>query len=244
MARRWRARWAAVGLILLGGMGAGQARAFVLELEASDFTVLTPVFSNVQSFQFAIELPNPVQRRIYRNEDVIEVQYIVNGSLSTSPPTPSGFPAFFLDRTPAREGPIDAANWIEQGSFLDFEVSPSADLTDGIQLSELVPDAGGVILEIDGREYERLDRARYHPPLLVLFDDGTGVLQNSNNSSGRTGTVNPATMVTVDVDFGDEYITDLTFAPAAVTIVPEPGASNAGAAALLAVLAAAHRRRR
>ena len=160
----------------------------------------------------------------YDNDSIELVQYLVRGNLSTSPATPSGFAAFRLDRTPGGEGPISPSDWIGQGSSLAFEIAASANLSDGLQLSELVPGAGGLLFELDGREFERLDRARYHPPLLQLFADGTGLLQNSNNSSGSTGTTNPATMTTVDVDFGEEYVTQLGFDANAITlVVPEPG---------------------
>ena len=53
----------------------------------------------------------------------------------------------------------------------------------------------------------------------------------TDNSSKDTGTVNPATNLEVHVDYGDEYISRLSFLPSAVTIVapqafpavPEPG---------------------
>ena len=44
-------------------------------------------------------------------------------------------------------------------------------------------------------------------------------MQNSNNFGG----INPSTGLMVDVDFGEEYITDLSFTPSDFTIgVPEP----------------------
>ena len=67
----------------------------------------------------------------------------------------------------------------------------------------------------------------------MLNADGTGTIQNSNNSSGSTGTTNPGTNMPVDVDFGDEYITALSFDPQQLTLVPEPDARAIGAAAVL-----------
>jgi hypothetical protein len=205
---------------------AAPAAAFTLRLSNLDF-ITTPVFSNVQDFSFEIDVRGPlVAGGVYDNASIRQVQYLVRGNLSTNPPTPSGFPAFRLDRTdaPNAEGPISPTDWIDQGSSIAFAITTSADLSDGLQLSELVPGAAGLLFELDAREFERLDRARYHPPLLKLFGLGTGLLQNSNNSSGSTGTTNPATGMTVDVDFGEEYITQLRFDPSAITlVVPEPG---------------------
>jgi len=203
---------------------ATQATAFQLLLSNTDFGA-APVFSNVQNFSFQIDLAGPlVAGGVYDNTSITQVQYLVRGNLSSNPSTPSGFPAFRLDRFPSGEGPISAADWISQGSSIAFEIAASANLSNGLQLSELVPGAGGLLFELDAREFERLDRARYHPPLLQLFENSTGVLQNSNNSSGSTGTTNPGTGLTVDVDFGDEYITNLSFDPNAITlVVPEPG---------------------
>jgi len=80
-----------------------------------------------------------------------------------------------------------------------------------------------------------LARARYHPPQLLLYRGGTRLLQNSNNSSGSTDTVNPATGLTADVDFGEEYITNLGFIPSEITLaVPESGTGLLLAAGLVA----------
>jgi hypothetical protein len=203
---------------------AGPATAFQLLLSNADFAT-APEFGVVENFSFEIDLAGPlVAGASYDNDSIVLVQYLVRGRLSTNPPTPSGFSGFRLDRFPSGEGPISAADWIGQGSSIAFEVAASANLSDGLQLSELVPGAGGLLFELDAREFERLDRARYHPPLLQLFENGTGVLQNSNNSSGSTGTTNPGTGLTVDVDFGEEYITNLAFDPREITlVVPEPG---------------------
>ena len=82
----------------------------------------------------------------------------------------------------------------------------------------------GVVFHFNGREE---GTGRYHPLFLQLRSDGTGILQNANNMGG----VNPATMQVVDVDFGEEYITNLSFDATSLTIaIPEP--SNA----LLSVL--------
>ena len=206
---------------------------FTLELASEDFgrSAIVPEFSNVRTFQFSIDVEGPLEpNRLYGNEDLTEIRYLVRGALSLNPATPSGFPAFSLSRLPSGEGPISPEDWESQSSRLAFEIARDANLLDGIQLSELVAgEAGGLILEINAREFERLDVARYHPPELRLYADGTGLLRNSNNSSGETDTVNPATGERVDVAFGEEYITRLRFDPAAITLiasppaVPEPG---------------------
>jgi hypothetical protein len=122
------------------------------------------------------------------------VTYRVQGTLVNS--TPSGFPAFDLQRQ------IDGTEFYAQGSSLSFTVSDIADLSDGLQVSELVADSGGVIFTFNGRE---IDNRRFHPSLFVLRENDTGTLQNSNNIH-TDDPVNPIT-----VDFGEEYITQLSF---------------------------------
>jgi hypothetical protein len=132
--------------------------------------------------------------------------------------TPSGFAAFNLMRV------IEGDEFYEQGSALDFEISASADLSDGLQVSELVGEAA--VFVFDGRE---LETGRYHPALLELNADGTGLLRNSNNMGG----INPASMEEVDVMIGEEYVTELSFDPTALTIaVPQPSAGLLTGAAL------------
>lgn len=220
---------------LVAGTGAALATSisipgdFTLELSNGDFgfSDLETEFGVVRNFSFAIDVAGPLATgRLYQNEDILDVRYLVRGSLNVNPPTPSGFSAFFLSRLESGEGTITPEEWANQGSRFAFKISQSANVLDGIQLSELQPlGKDGTILTIDAREFKRLDRARYHPPQLLLNADGTGTLQNSNNSSGSTGTVNPATREPVDVDFGEEYITRLRFDPSAITIIaaPPPG---------------------
>lgn len=200
------------------------ASAFTIQFSNLDFGAagVVPSFSIVRDFRFEIDFQGPLTAgRAYDNDSLVQVQYVVSGSLDV---TPSGFPGFSLDRTPAREGPISASEWIGQGSSLSFEIASSANLLDGLQLSDLVPDANGLLLALDGREFERLDRARYHPPQLLLYANGTGLIQNSNNSSGSTNTTNPGSTMLVDVDFGEEYLTNLNFDPSSITlVVPQPG---------------------
>ncbi len=200
---------------------------FTLELSASDFlqSSVMPMFGNVRRFTFEFDLAGPLESgRYYENDDILDVRYLVSGSLNIDPPTPSGFAAFRLNRQASGEGTISREEWANQGSEFLFKIAHDAHFLDGIQLSELVSlNAEGAVLIIDAREFKRLDRARYHPPQIILYADGTGQLRNSNNSSGGTGTMNPGTGLLVDVAFGEEYITKLNFDPSAITIIDAPG---------------------
>jgi hypothetical protein len=181
------------------------AVADIIEFEADDFSV-TPTFSDVQSFQFAIDVSSQlIPGTSYNNPQLYCVDYLVSGSLSD---TPSGFRSFGLERT------IAGDEYYNQGSSMQFEIDVSADLSDGLQVSELVGD--GLVFQLNARE---VDTGRYHPPLFELNSDGSGSIRNSNNQGG----INPGSMMEVDVDFGEEFITELTFDPAALTLVAPPG---------------------
>jgi len=178
------------------------ARAELLTFQASDFGV-TPAFSNVVTFEFFIRLTLPVTAGTsYSNPDLDGVDYHVFGTLDE---TPSGFPSFNLIRA------IGGVEFYNQGSSLTFEIDAAAAPDDGLQVSELVGTA--VVFEFNGRE---VDTGRYHPALVQLNADGTGRILNSNNFGG----INPSSGLMVDVDFGEEYITNLTFSPATLTIIP------------------------
>jgi hypothetical protein len=176
------------------------AWAELMEFEAADFTV-TPTFSNVQNFQFSIDLAVELTPgAAYSNPVLNGVEYSVFGTLAD---TPSGFTAFNLIRT------IGGEEFYTQGSSMSFEIDASADLTDGLQISELL--GVGLVFLFNGRE---VGTGRYHPALFQLNDDGTGSIQNSNNQGG----INPGSGEVVDVDFGEEYITELGFDPAVLTL--------------------------
>lgn len=202
--RTWKPRTARAGAVLAALLlAAGPARAFTIVFAASDFG-LTPTFSNVQTFDFSIEVVGPLAPGLYDDPALVGVEYNVSGSLAT---TPSGFPAFNLQRS------IGGAEFYAQGSSLRFEIAASADLGDGLQVSELVGGAG--VFVFDGRE---VGTGRYHPALFELNSDGTGLIRNSNNMGG----INPGSMQEVDVQIGDEYVTVLAFDPGILTLaVPE-----------------------
>lgn len=194
----------AVGALALTLLVAMPAPAFTLSFQASDFG-LNSTYSNVQSFAFSIEVAGPLAPGVYANPTLVGVDYRVSGSLSM---TPSGFPTFGLVRS------IGGAEFYSQGSSLAFEISSVADLSDGLQVSELVGDAG--VFVFNGLE---IGTGRYHPALFELYADGTGWIRNSNNHGG----INPFNMMEVDVSLGEEYVTALSFPPGALTLaVPEP----------------------
>lgn len=174
--------------------------ADLLAFQASDFG-LNPTFSEVRKFAFSIDLAVPVTAgSSYSNPELTRVDYNVSGKLDG---TPSGFPAFNLVRA------ILGSVFYSQGSSMAFEVDITADLSDGLQVSELV--GTGIVFEFNGRE---VDTGRYHPAIVQLNADGTGSIRNSNN----TGGINPGSGLEVDVDFGEEYITELTFTPSTLTL--------------------------
>jgi len=183
---------------------------FSLEFDQSDFFGITEVFSGVEDFNFSLDVADPlVAGTTYSNPALNGVVYQVFGDLDQAN-VPSGFPQFNLQRT------IGGLEYFTQGSSLNFEVASSANLVDGLQASELVADATGLIFEINARE---VNTGRFHPPLFQLFSDGTGRIQNSNN----TGGINPVNLAEVDVDFGDEFITEFQFTAGDLTLaVPEP----------------------
>ena len=157
-----------------------------------------------------IDVAGPlVAGQVYNDPALNGVVYDVFG-IRDQANVPSGFPAFNLSRT------IGGLEFFSQGSSLNFEVASSANLADGLQASELVADVNGLIFEFDGRE---VGTGRFHPPLIQLFADGTGSIQSSNN----TGGINPVNNQLVDVDFGDEFIANLSFSSDfTLASVPEP----------------------
>jgi len=205
------------------------AQAAVITFSDVDFGK-TPIFNNVQAFSFTIDISGPLTAGLsYNNPSLNSVEYSVSGSLLPDG-SPSGFPRFNLERN------ISGPDFYAQGSSLNFEIAASADLSNGLQVSELV---GSFVF--NGRE---VDTGRYHPALFELNSDGTGSIQNSNNMGENTP--NPSTGELVNVEFGEEYITNLTFDPNQLTIsaaVPVPAALWLFGSGLLGLVGMARRKK-
>jgi len=201
--------------ISLTALSAADAQTMRLVFTSDDF-VVTPVFNDVAQFDFHIEINAPLAPGIYSNPDIISVLYRVSGNLMN---TPSGFPAFALERD------ITGAEFYAQGSSLLFEIRADAFLDDGVQLAELA--GSGVAFTFNGKE---IDNGRFHPALLELNADGSGLIQNSDNIISE----NPFQQV----DFGEEYITDLAFDPGNLTLLvaadaePDPPVRRKGGGAV------------
>lgn len=194
---------AVLGLCAYLLLSGGAAQAAIISFSSADFTT-TPTFNLVETFAFSIDIVGPLTPGAsYINPALNVVDYSVSGTLPIL--TPSMFPAFALVRT------VGGAEFYAQGGSFMFEIAAAADLSDGLQLSELV--GIGPVFTFNARE---VGTPRFHPPIIVLNSDGTGLIQNSNNEPNG----NP-------INAGDEYITDLSFNPATLTIaaaqVPEPG---------------------
>lgn len=202
----------AIAFGCLAASAPGRSSAALITFDASDFG-LTPTFSNVTTFEFTIDIDGPIiAGGSFVNPTLNAVNYQVSGSLEA---TPSGFPGFNLVRN------MTGAEFYAQGSTLSFEVAATADLSNGLQVSELV--GTDRVFKFDGFEF---DTGRYHPALFELNANGMGSIQNSNNNGPNTS--NPSSNELVNVDFGDEYITSLTFNPLNLTLVaavPEPGSA-------------------
>jgi len=167
---------------------------------STDYQLSANVFSFVDYFDIEIEIDAPLAPGVYTNPDIVDIYYQVNGVLE--PGTPSGFPSFDLIREI-----MTGEEFYDQGSSLNFEISETAVLDDGVQAAGLVGD--GVVLTFNARE---VGTHRFHPPLLELRADGSARFQNSNNQPIREGE-------TINVDFGDEYITDVSFDPGNTTLI-------------------------
>jgi len=168
---------------------------------SSDDYQLTTVFSDVGFFTISVEIDAALAAGVYVDPPISNVMYQVTGSLANG--TPSGFPAFDLQRN------ITGAEFYAQGSSLSFEIAPFAVLDDGVQAAELV--GNGVVLTFNARE---VDNGRFHPALLKLNANGTGRIQNSDNI--------PSLSPLLEVDFGAEYITDLVYDPGNTTLIVGP----------------------
>ena len=208
-------------LVLIASISS--ANAFTLSFSDADFGT-TPVFSDVTTFAFDIDISEPFAAGLYADPSISNIQYSVDGDLDV---TPSGFSSFDfrLDHIFPMSPPITGAEFYAlnasavAGQTLRFEILGGADFSDGLQIDELADLGGGVVFRLDAREE---GTGRYHPTFIELNSDGTGRIQNADNFGG----INPSTMELVDVARGEEYITDLTFDASALTIgVPEPSRS-------------------
>ena len=131
--------------------------------------------------------------------------YVHEGVLGD--PTPSGFPGFKLVRS------ITGADFyrLSPDATIEFSVNASADLSDGLQINEL--DGAGIVFRMNARELDQ-QPGRYHPPILTFNADGSGRLVNANNKSIYPNPDPPlGSGELVDVNIGDEYDVDLSFAP-------------------------------
>ncbi len=167
-------------------------------MTSSDDYEVTNVFSDVDDFDFVIEIDAPLAAGIYDNPPIISVSYRVSGDLSVG--TPSEFPRFSLERV------ITGEEFYAQGSSLQFQIDEAAVLDDGVQIAEL--SGADVVFRFDGKE---IDNERFHPALFVLRNDGTGRIQNSNNIH----TLSPL----LQVEFGEEYINELVFDAGNTTVI-------------------------
>ena len=204
------------------------ANAFVFTLsydsrEGSNDIAVSENYNALRNFDFTIDINAPLTAGgVYSDPTLNGVNYNIYGILDD--PTPSNFSAFDLIRT------IGGSEFYTQGSSLNFEISGSANLIDGLQASELVS------FTFDGRE---VNTGRFHPAYLTLSSAGTGTLHNSNNIS----TMPPANK-DLNVAFGEEYDLDLSFNASTLTLVAIPDPSAGSLLIGLVAAAAALRRRR
>jgi hypothetical protein len=205
----------ALALFGVGMSTPDDSAAFTIEISNNQFLSLTNAYSGVSTFSISIEVLGDLGSGTFANPALGDIEFLVVGTLDPTTPARmanSAFTNFAVNDISTFSG----QDFYDVGNSLQFEIASGVDLTDGLQVSELV--GSGLVFEFNARE---LDTGRYHPPILQLFSDGTGSIRNSNN----TGGINPFTGVEVNATIGDEYIVDLTFDPANMTIaapVPEP----------------------
>ncbi|MGJ8642395.1 MAG: PEP-CTERM sorting domain-containing protein [Luteolibacter sp.] len=196
----------------ISGFFSSSAQAvWIIQFSENDFSV-SNTYNNLQTFNVEIRIAGDLTTGIFNNPALVGVDYTVSGILPNA--TPSGFPGFVLNR-PEGVGSFLGNEFYNQGSSLNFEIASNANLSDGLQFSELVGGANAFVFY--GRE---VGTGRYHPPIIELNGDGSGLIENSNNFGG----INPATNQEVDVARGEEYSSTLAFDPMTFTIgsVPEP----------------------
>jgi hypothetical protein len=184
-------------IIALAAHPVVHAQNMTLSIDQDDF-IVSNIFSDVDTFSIDIQFAVPLTRGSFLDPDITNVTYRVSGNLVAG--TPSGFPAFALERI------MTGDEFYAQGSSISFEVAANAVLSDGVQVAELV--GNGLVFTFNGKE---IGNGRFHPTLFELNSDGTGMMQNSDN------------IIVVDplqqVAFGSEYINTLTFDPGNTTLL-------------------------
>ena len=184
-------------LLIFALPSVAMAQDMSLSFDQDDF-IVTNVFSDVDEFTFDIQFAVPLAAGSYINPDITSLRYTVTGTLVAG--TPSGFPAFALERD------ITGDEFYAQGSSISFEIASNAVLSDGVQVAELV--GNDLVFTFNGKE---IGNGRFHPTLFELHADGTGMMQNSDNIIVE----NPLEQV----EFGSEYINNLQFDPGNTTLL-------------------------
>ena len=174
-----------------------QAQDMTLSIDQNDF-IVTNEFSDVDTFSIDIQFAVPLTRGSFLDPDITNVTYRVSGNLVAG--TPSGFPAFALERI------MTGDEFYAQGSSISFEIAANAVLSDGVQVAELA--GNGLVFTFNGKE---IGNGRFHPTLFELNSDGTGMMQNSDNIIVE--------VPLQQVAFGSEYINTLTFDPGNTTLL-------------------------
>lgn len=194
-----------LALIFLGFISWPLQAQTIQFVTSNDSYEVSNIKSDVDVFDFIIEIDAPLAAGLYDNPPIISVSYRVSGNLDEG--TPSNFDVFALDRE------INGDEFYAQGSSLRFEISESAVLDDGVQVAELV--GNEIVFKFDGKE---IGNGRFHPALFELRTNGTGRIQNSNN----TPTVDPL----LEIEAGSEYVNDLIFDAANTTLIVEAAEIN------------------
>ena len=227
--------------------------ASVISFSSSDVVITDTPVGNVQFWEFEIDLAGSPVLGVNANPAINEVDYAVSGSLDAG--NPSGFGSFNLlsehINAPSLT-PLTGAQYYGNGGSLDFIVNAGANLLDGLQVSELdlLPSQGyplpvddsNAVFVLNARED---GTGRYHPPIVILRNDGTGQIMNSNNT-GVNGQTNRDIVADDGLTYGNEYITNFTFNANLFTVaapVPIPGAFVLYACGLFGMACFAGRRR-
>ena len=175
--------------LVLGCFSASHAHAVVINFNNSDFA-LTTTLGNVTSFEILIDLAGFLTPGTsYSNPALNRVAYLVEGAPDAN--SPSGFPMFRLQQD------LSGSELYDLGGSLNFTVLSGADLSDGLQVSDLT--SSGFVFDA-----LQTDSGRFHPPLVTLLTDGSGIICDSL------------------FDCGEEYITELSFEPESLTLSPSP----------------------